>query len=60
MCMGLANCDNHSFSELAFLVCLTSSIFFVSELKKFGERRVMARRKRLDRSMSAKSLISLV
>ena len=48
------------FSELAFLVCLTSSIFFVSELKKFGERRVQARRKRLDRSVSAKSLISLV
>merc|ERR1719468_8797 len=46
--------------ELAFLVCLTSSIFFVSELKKFGERRVQARRKRLDRSVSAKSLISLV
>ena len=48
------------FPELLFLVCLTSSIFIVSELKKLGERRVQARRRKLDRSMSAKSLISLV
>merc|ERR1719166_56793 len=46
--------------DLLFLVCLTSSIFIVSEIKKFAERRMLARRKKLNRSTSAKSLISLV
>ena len=47
-------------SDLLFLVCLTSSIFFVSELKKFCEARLGARRSRLSRAASAKSLVSLV
>lgn len=46
--------------DLVFLLCLTSSIFIVSELKKFAERSLLARRKKLTRSSSAKSLISLV
>jgi len=49
-----------SAGDMAFLVALTSSIFIVSEVKKFAERKVMTRRKKLDRSVSAKSLISLV
>jgi len=46
--------------DLIFLVCLTSTIFWVSELKKFAERKVGARKKKLARSNSSKSLISLV
>merc|ERR1712062_17362 len=49
-----------SAGDLLFLVGLTSSIFIVSEVKKFAERRLLARRKKLNRSNSAKSLISLV
>jgi len=49
-----------SAGDLLFLVGLTSSIFVVSEVKKFAERRLLARRKKLNRSISAKSLISLV
>ena len=52
------NC--HILPDLLFLVGLTSSIFIVSEIKKFAERRMLARRKKLNRSTSAKSLISLV
>jgi len=48
-------------SDLLFLLCLTSSIFIVSEMKKLAERKVLAsRRKGLARSSSAKSLISMV
>jgi len=46
--------------DLLFLVMLTSSIFIVSELKKLGERRMTARRARISRAASAKSLVSLV
>jgi len=49
-----------SAGDMAFLVALTSSIFIVSEIKKFAERKMLTRRKKLDRSVSAKSLISLV
>jgi len=47
-------------TDLLFLVCLTSSIFIVSEVKKFAERQLVARRKKVTRTNSAKSLISLV
>merc|ERR1712192_215163 len=46
--------------DLLFLVMLTPSIFIVSELKKLGERRMTARRARISRAASAKSLVSLV
>jgi len=49
-----------SLTDLLFLVALTSSIFIVSELKKLGERRMTARRARISRAASAKSLVSLV
>merc|ERR1719284_652924 len=38
-----------SAKDLLFLVGLTSSIFIVSEIKKIAERRMLARRKKLDR-----------
>jgi len=49
-----------SAGDLFFLVCLTSSIFIVSEVKKFAERQILSRRKKVTRSSSTKSLISLV
>jgi len=49
-----------SLADLFFLVCLTSSIFIVSEIKKLAERRLVARRARITRAASAKSLVSLV
>jgi len=47
-------------TDLLFLVCLSSSVFIVSEVKKFAERQLVARRKKVSRANSAKSLISLV
>ena len=55
-----SNFFNLTISDLLFLVALTSSIFIVSELKKLGERRMTARRARISRAASAKSLVSLV
>merc|ERR1712181_40294 len=49
-----------SAGDLFFLVCLTSSIFIMSEVKKFAGRQLLARRKKVTRTNSAKSLISLV
>eukprot|EP00090_Calanus_glacialis_P018320 TRINITY_DN2841_c0_g1_i1.p1 TRINITY_DN2841_c0_g1~~TRINITY_DN2841_c0_g1_i1.p1 ORF type:complete len:922 (+),score=301.16 TRINITY_DN2841_c0_g1_i1:143-2908(+) len=49
-----------SAGDLFFLVCLTSSILIMSEVKKFAERQLLARRKKVTRTNSAKSLISLV
>jgi len=49
-----------SLGDLVFLVSLTSSIFIMSEVKKFAERQLLARRKKVTRANSAKSLISLV
>ena len=48
------------FSDLLFLVALTSSIFVFSELKKLTENYLHRRRKKISRSDSVKSLISLV
>merc|ERR1711936_308562 len=47
-------------TDLLFLIGLTSSIFIISEVKKLAERHLVARKKKIERSNSAKSLISLV
>jgi len=49
-----------SIYDMLFLVALTSSIFIVSELKKFVERWMSGRGKGMNRTESAKTLISLV
>lgn len=49
-----------SIYDMLFLVALTSSIFIVSELKKFVERWMSGRGNRMNRTESAKTLISLV
>merc|ERR1711936_1124240 len=49
-----------SLGDLVFLVSLTSTIFIMPEVKKFAERQLLTRRKKVTRANSAKSLISLV
>ena len=48
------------FSDLLFLVALTSSIFIVSEVKKLGEKMLLRKNKRLYRSDSTKTLMDTV